>query len=462
MAWLSLVWVVTLFVVVFELGCFQEKSIMSAQDRISTMLTASDAAARRRAAEELMGLHSASPEVISAFTNGLSDNDKGVRDICALALTRLGNSDAHINASSIAKAVVSLIAHDDIEVRNLAGDVLIKLGPQAVDALYPYLTDSAADNRKFACDIIGLSNNPAAIPKVRAILSDIDDNVRCAAVEALGFLKADDLLGDIIAMYDDEPVRPYVVAAIGNIGGKQAQEFLLRIMNEPDEFVQIAAVDALAVCADEIGIAHKLLTLLPNAGEDVQPVLLRTMYSIAFRLQVAVELPKELRKIAQNALLDDEPDTRIAGLLALGKEYEEEDIPALLHEITQNNPETQQHILSVILSGSAPAVTREFFDRVFGALLEANLQISELLGFLTALVPQAPAENAAIALQAVTRQYQAVIQDHRREIVEFLLAVSRDEAIRLLSDEITSGQQHRIEDAVQFAEFYNIREIVLP
>mgnify|MGYP002784574704 CR=1 FL=1 len=435
---------------------------MSAQDRISTMLTASDAAARRRAAEELMGLQSASTEVISAFTKGLSDNDKGVRDICALALTRLGNSDTRMSADSIAKAVVPLIAHDDIEVRNLAGDVLIKLGPDAVDALYPYLKDAAADNRKFACDIIGLSNNPTAIPKVRAILSDTDDNVRCAAVEALGFLKADDLLGDIIAMYDDEPVRPYVVAAVGNIGGKQAQDFLLKIMNEPDEFVQIAAVDALAVCADEIGIAHKLLSLLPTAGEDVQPVLLRTMYSIAFRLQVAVELPKELRKIAQNALLDDDPDTRIAGLLALGKEYEEEDIEALLHEITQNNPETQQHILSVILSGSAPAVTREFFDRVFGALLEANLQISELLGFLTALVPQSPAENAAIALQSVTRQYQAVIQDHRREIVEFLLAVSRDEAIRLLSDEIISGQQHRIEDAVQFAEFYNIREIVLP
>ncbi|MCU0424410.1 MAG: HEAT repeat domain-containing protein [Candidatus Kapabacteria bacterium] len=435
---------------------------MSVQDRISTMLTATDAAVRRRAAEEFMGLNSASGEVITAFAKGLSDEDKGVRDICALALVRLGNDATHVNARSVAQAIAPLITHEDIEVRNLAGDVLIKLGSDAVDALYPYLQDSKADNRKFACDIVGLSNNPAAIPHVRAILTDEDDNVRCAAVEALGFLKASDLLGDIIAMYDDEAVRPYVVAAIGNIGGKQAQEFLLNIMDETDEFVQIAAIDALAVCADEIGIAHKLLALLPKAGEDVQPVLLRTMYSIAFRLQVAVELPKDMRRIAQQALTDDDPDTRIAGLLALGQSYEEEDIPALLHEITQNNPETQQHILSVVLSNSAPAVAREFFDRVFAALLDANLQISELLGFLTALVPNVSGENSAIALQAVTRQYQAVIQDHRREIVEFLLAVSRDEAIRLLSDEITSGQQHRIEDATQFAEFYNIREIVLP
>ena len=32
-------------------------------------------------------------------------------------------------------------------------------------------------------------------------------------------------LGDIVAMYDDEIERPYVIAAIGNLGGKQAQEF---------------------------------------------------------------------------------------------------------------------------------------------------------------------------------------------------------------------------------------------
>ncbi len=431
---------------------------MSVQDRISSMLDSTDAAVRRRAAEELMELSSAENDVITAFAKGLTDADKGVRDICALALVRLGSDSTAISA----KAVAPLITFEDIEVRNLAGDVLIKLGASAADALYPYLSDPKEDNRKFACDIIGLSNNPAAIPHVRKLLTDEDDNVRCAAVESLGFLKATDLLGDVVGMYDDEIVRPYVIAAIGNLGGKQAQEFLLKLMEEPDEFVQISAIDALAVCTDEIGVAHKLLALLPTSSADVQLVLLRTIYSIAFRLQIAIELPKDLREIARLALMDDEPDTRIAGLLALGQSYEEEDIPALLHEITLNNAETQQHILSVILSHSTPAVAREFFDRIFAAQFEANSPMTEILGFLTAILPHVEGENAAIAIQAVMRQYAAVIQDHRREIIEFLLAVSRDAAIHLLSDEITSGQQHRVEDAAQFAQFYNIREIVLP
>jgi hypothetical protein len=233
-------------------------------------------------------------------------------------------------------------------------------------------------------------------------------------------------------------------------------------MDEPDEFIQISAIDALAVCADEIGIAHKLLALLPKVGDDVQLVLLRTIYSIAFRLQVAVELPDELRSIAYQALLDDEPDTRIAGLLALGKEYDEDDVPALLHEITRNNPETQQHILSIVLASSTPAVAREFFDRLFQVLDQSNVQITEILGFLAGLLPSLHGENAAIAIQSVMRQYLAVVQDHRRDIIEFLLAVNRDAAIHLLSDEITSGEEHRIEDAAQFVQFYNVREVVLP
>lgn len=431
---------------------------MSAQDRISLMLTATDASVRRRTAEELIGLNLSDREVIIAFAKGLTDADKGVRDICALALERANNVPIPVRA----EAVAPLITKEDIEVRNLAGDVLLKFGAAAVDALYPYLSDPKEDNRKFACDIIGLSNNPAAIPHVRKLLSDVDDNVRCAAVESLGFLKAVEHLGDIVAMYDDEIVRPYVIAAIGNLGGKQAQEFLLKLMDEQDEFVQISAIDALAVCADEIGIAHKLLVLLPKVSADVQSVLLRTIYSIAFRLQIAVELPDELRHIAYQALLDDDPDTRIAGLLALGRSYDEDDVPAILHEITRNNPETQKHILSIVLVHSTPAVAREFFDRLFQVLDESNVQMTEILGFLAELLPPVHGENSAIAIQSVMRQYLAVVQDHRRDIIEFLLAVSRDAAIHLLSDEIISDEEHRVEDAVQFVRFYNVREVVLP
>lgn len=428
---------------------------MSVQAFISTLLSGSDASQRRRAAEELIGTNTVNIDTINAFAKGLSDDDKGVRDICALGILR----SPEIHIVERAAAVAPLITNSDIEIRNLAGDILLKFGAPAVDALYPYLLDVKEDNRKFACDIIGLSNNPASIPHVRKLLTDTDDNVRCAAIEALGFLKASDLLGDIIAMYDDESVKPYVIGAVGHIGGKHAQEFLLNAMNDEDEFTQIAAIDALAVCADEISIAHKLLSLLPGVSPDVQPVLLRTIYSIAFRLQAAIALPAELRSVAHQALTDDDADTRIAGLLALGSVYEEEDVDALFYEVKADNPDTQQHILSVTLNSSSPAMVREFFDRVFEELDNANLAITGFLGFLTALLPFAQSENAAIAIQAVMRKYTMAIQEQRKEILEFLLAVNREAALHLLSDELASKEAHRVEDARYFIGYFSIREL---
>jgi HEAT repeat protein len=438
-----------------DLFCYFSNPIsMSASEFITIMLSAEDAAVRRRAAEDLLSTSIVSNETIASFAKGLTDVDKGVRDICALALTRGEDS----TVGERARAVAPLITNADIEVRNLAGDILLKLGNDAASALYIYLSDTKEDNRKFACDIIGLSGNADAIPYVRRLLTDEDDNVRCAAVEALGFLKATDMLGDIIGMYDDEAVRPYVIAAVGCIGGKHAQEFLLHLMNEEDAFVQIAAIDALSICADEIGIAHKLLDALPSSNPDVQPVILRTIYSIAFRSKVAIELPHDLRPVAHAALVDDDADTRIAGLLALGSLYEEEDIPALLHEIRSRNSDTQQHILSVILAYSSPAVVGEFFERVFSTLVECNSQITDFLGFLTSLLPSAHSENAAITVQSVMRQYTTVLYDQRREVLEFLFSISREAVIHLLSDEIASGKAERVEDAQHFATLYNIRE----
>jgi HEAT repeat protein len=434
---------------------------MSIQDCISSLLTSPDSAVRRRSAEELMKMNSIADDAIAAFAQGLTDSDKGVRDICAMALTRVTDNTSIVKSS---EHIAPLIAHEDIEIRNLAGDILLKFGAPAVSALYPYLLDEKADNRKFACDIIGLSNNQSAIPLVRKLLSDADDNVRCAAVEALGFLKASDMLGDIVAMYDDEIVRPYVVAAVGNLGGKQAQEFLLKLIDdETDEFTQIAAIDALAVCADDVGIAHKLLALLPTAHTDIQPVLLRTIYGIAYRLQVAIELPSHLRRAAYQALSDEDPDTRIAGLLALGKRFEEEDVPALLQEIARNNAETQQHIFAVIILQSAPSVAREFFNRLFPTLLESGAQIPEVLGYLaTTLSAASYNENAAITVQCVIREYPRLIQEHRKEIVAFLLSVHRESAINLLNDEISSGIRERVEDATYLADLYSLHEVQLP
>jgi HEAT repeat protein len=434
---------------------------MTIEDLIPILLGDSDADGRRRAAEEIIAQSdsisgAAVDTVIDVFVKGLTDIDKGVRDICAIGLVQ-----AYKPLSlKKAQAVASLITHTDIEVRNLAGDVLIRLGHQSAAALTPYLKDSKADNRKFACDIIGLVGDESVIDAVAVLLGDEDANVRCAAIEALGYLKAATYLPAIIDLFErDDEVRPYIIDAAGQIGGHTAQAFLLDLLENGEPFFQMTATDALAACADDITIAHRLLERLQVADVEVQLLLLKAIYAIAFRLNTQIVLPEEYRDTARQAMLDSDPEMRIAGLLALGLVYVEADIPALLQEIKRNTPDTQKHIIFILLAHSAPATVSIFFNKLFDALSETCIQLVDIFGQIVSLWSNARQENAQVILDTVVRQYPNIPSDYQKEAIELLMSISRDRLIALLEGELHSKSHQRVEDALGFIDLYSIREL---
>jgi len=426
------------------------------QELIEQLLFNSDAGSRRRAAEELIAHKSDGEGVIKAFVSGLTDGDKGVRDICALGLVQSYKELVKFKA----EAVAALVVHTNIEVRNLAADILLQFGSQAAEALYPYLQDRKADNRKFACDILGLSGNAEAISVVGRLLHDEDANVRCAAIEALGHLRASVFLEPLLALYNqDEEARPYIITAIGQIGGRTAQKFLQQQLHDPEIFLRIAAIDALSMCAEDITIARNFLEHLAEADPDVQLILLKAIYGIAFRLNTPIDLPEEFRDIARNAMMDDDRETCVAGLLALGHEYHEADIPALLHELMANNLETQKHILYILLAQSSPTSVGIFFDRLFDNLGGNATEVVEVFGCIASLWNTATTENATVVLDTITRQYVRIDSELRNEVVELLLSINRERLVQLLARELLSEQLQRVEDASYFIESYSIKEL---
>jgi hypothetical protein len=432
---------------------------------VQDLTTNPEADLRRRSAEELIAIGGNPDEVIAAFARGLSDMDKGVRDICATGLA----SSFKEFASRKAQAIAPLITHNDIEVRNLAGDVLIKLGAPSAEILYAYLLDAKADNRKFACDIIGLVAPSLPAEKaakagdlVGALLRDKDVNVRCAAVEALGYMKVAKFLPDLQAAYRrEEDMRPYTITAMGNIGGRDATTFLLGLMDESadEPFYQMMVIDALSVCAEDMSIAEQFMERLSYADLEVQLLLLKAIYAIAFRLNRPLALADEYRDVARHAMAENDTETRIAGLLALGPVFYEADIPALLNEVKENSQDTQRHILYTLLSRSAPATVGAFFDKVFDAVSENCVEVVELFGQLVSMWANATPENSAVMLDTITRQYPNISSDYQKEVVELLLSVNRERLVSLLQSELTSGNARRIEDALQHIDLYSIREL---
>ncbi len=432
---------------------------MTQQQLIEQIQSATDARERRIAAEELAAFDNETPESIDAFVQGLEDPDKGVRDACAQGLTERPDTLAAHKAGNAHSGVAALIAHKDIEIRNLAGDILLKLGYPSAVALYTWLTDSNVDSLKFAIDIIGLVGNQDSIPQIIDHLHNKDGNVRAAVIEALGNLKAQGKVDELIRVFhQDEEMRPHILESVGKIGGSDSQAFLLHTITQDDEFLQVASIDALAESADTIEIAEKLVNLLQGASKPIQGILLKTIFSIAFRLETEIQLPDELRSSAYAALEDDDPDVRVAGLLALGSSYLAEDVPSLIVEVRRREEGTREQILSVLLLNSPETTLQSFSQQLVDAFAGDGIYFVELLADLHRFLGDAPTENvAALAETLVSNASRlAHVSD---ELREFLVAADPKYVVSFLREDMHAGDAERQNSALLFIRQHRLQEL---
>ncbi len=428
---------------------------MADERLILQLRNAADAYSRRRAAESLANSKKYDEQIISALAEGLLYQDNGVKDICSRALVNLPNEWKLTSA----KTVAPLITHNEIEVRNLAGDILTRIGNISLDALLPYLTDEDPDNKKFACDIIGLIGEPENGKYIRNLMDDDVVNVVSSAAEAVGNLKDRDSLGKLLEVYNKyEELRPIVIDSVGKIGGKSAEEFLIdRVRTENDLFLKTASIDALAFCGQETSIAIELMDELPNVPEELQTILLKTILAISYRQNQAISLPNELKYIARNALLDDDVDIRMAGLFALGDNYSIEDVPSLVNEVLHNNPDTQQHILHNLLSSSEQSACSKFF-RLLYTSLDEDSSLIEIVSYLPMFWEISLPANATEIINTIINITFEKPKEHSSQIVEILLQLEKSLVFKKIRSFIVTGSTGQIKEAIDLIQNLNLQD----
>jgi HEAT repeat protein len=410
---------------------------------------------RRRSAEEL-GLAQADSQVIYTLAIGLQDPDAGVRDACSLALLR----EPEQNTAEKARAIAPLIFSSDIEVRNLAGDILLQLGSASIEPLAPYLKHPDFDVRKFAADIIGLVGNQSHAGLVEPLLDDLDVNVRVAGVEALGNMHAEHSLDLLFQYYDtEEELRAPIIDAVGKIGNHECQVFLVeKLRSEPDLFLQTAAIDALAVCGQDTDISLKLLDLLPESPEELQGIILKTIIAIAYRQGMIISLDPHMRNLAYSAMLDNDPDIRAAGLLALGQSYDIADVPSLIHEIKNKVADTQQQILYTLLAGSTTKANAAFFRMLLSEDMPTDIA-TDLLGFLPAFWPSAIAENAVAVSTMLLSTYLTSSGGAAGAIIELMLNIDRPAALDALAEALETEDEEKMTEALDMIANLGLAEL---
>jgi hypothetical protein len=402
---------------------------MSEKSAINNLINGNSSEIRRTAAVTLLDEGVFDIETIKALSCALMDNDRGVKDICARAFTKIPDDSKFLAADYIAQYIES----ENIELRNLAGEILLKLGDSSTQPVLKFIYHPDHYVRQFAVDILANVGNIEISDRLLFLLKDENNNVVSSVIDALGNFKAEKALDTFELLYvENEELRPIIIESVRKIGGTKAEKFLFKkFSEEKDIFLQTECIDALAFVGQDINLCRILLEKLPKTNPEVQGILLKTIYAIAIRSEQIINLPEELRYVARNAVVDSDPDIRAAGLIAMGNVYFEEDVSNLLIEVLNNNPETQQLILHNLLSSSNPDVLEKFL-REYSSICNYDQQHTEFFSLLRSVWKKADIINIERLFKIL---FELIIIEHSGfsvEVIDLLYYVDRARVINWL------------------------------
>jgi len=185
-------------------------------------------------------------KVVEYLTQKLMSDDNGVKD----TLTRVLSSNKN---PQISKYIVPYISSENISARNLAGEILLKRKKDSIKAMIDYLPDANDDDQKFIIDILGLIGSREPTFEIINILKcSRNENVILACVEALGNIKCEDAVYDIVPIYEEnELFRPTVIEALGKIGTPECIDFINKNYYGVDELTKYSLIESLGEIGNE-------------------------------------------------------------------------------------------------------------------------------------------------------------------------------------------------------------------
>ncbi len=214
------------------------------------------------------------PSKISQLVLDLKNPDRSIREEAADELSSNGTPE---NATELC----SYLYDDDITIRNLAAEILVKMGPVAERALLHEANSSDSDVRKFVVDIMALIGSPVFGPTLCKLLNDPNENVICSAAEALGRVKYEDSVVPLIECLKKHPFSEIqVIEALGRIGSNRALPILYEKLQSQNVVIAFAAVEAVGQISTEEAL-DKLFSLLSVENVSLRNAVLSTILKLA-------------------------------------------------------------------------------------------------------------------------------------------------------------------------------------
>ncbi len=263
-------------------------------------------------------------EAVQVAALCLHDNDPGIREEAAQYLSAHPTPEA-------AQAIAPIIQHPELPIRNLAGELLVRIGRPAVEALLPFVDSPNADVRKFAIDVLAQLPAQDVADRIAAHIEDPDVNVRLSVIDALGMLKATGYAPLLRQRYADHPQeRAHILTALGAFRDPRDLKLIETALNDPDPVVRYAAAEALARYPIP-EVLTLLLQQLAQATPEARPLILYDLIE-AYESAPAPRppLPETLRPYFLEMLFEPDLEFKKAAIRGLRYLFDTATLEALL------------------------------------------------------------------------------------------------------------------------------------
>lgn len=290
---------------------------------LKNLLYSDDPAKRSLTIESLMN-EELNDEIIETLCTFVEDTDKGVRNSVDMTLS--------FNPSpKIPLYLVKYVSSPNISSRNLAGEILLKIGDKAIDPMVNYIDNNTDDDKKFIIDILGLIGDPkSGCTIVKVLETNQNDNVILACIEALGNLKYADALDRLFQAYEkNELYRPTIIEALGKIGSKKALDFVMSKYNEEEDLIKFSIIESLGSIGDEQSFFFLISELNEISSPLISPII-ESIFELRDKYNLDVPFDERVKKAILQTISESEPKYRKAAVHLISAFDDEEILTACL------------------------------------------------------------------------------------------------------------------------------------
>ena len=239
--------------------------------KLKEKITSFDPRMREEAAGELCDYPT--PESLEHLKKMLSDDSSQVVYAATRSIVSIGSREA-------VEEIIPLLNSEDARLRNLAIEIISRIGIVAIPQVAGLLNDRDRDIRKFAVDTLKMmETEEAEEPLIRALF-DGDVNVAIEAAEALSRVGTQRAVPYLIQCLQREPwLKGAVLKSLGEIGGEEALKSIVATSFEEESVVLFCAVTALQSIGDSRGIDF-LINLLEKRNSSLESQVIQAIASI--------------------------------------------------------------------------------------------------------------------------------------------------------------------------------------